>query len=60
MAGTLIQAKNWHNRAPASGEYTITPEDGRVNVTLMDKRTNIKCKAILVQIFVNNAVTPHY
>jgi hypothetical protein len=23
--------KNWHNRAPASGgEYTITPEDGRV------------------------------
>jgi hypothetical protein len=22
--------KNWHNRAPASGEYTITHEDGRV------------------------------
>jgi hypothetical protein len=22
--------KNWHNRASASGEYTITPEDGRV------------------------------
>jgi hypothetical protein len=22
--------RNWHNRAPASGEYTITPEDGHV------------------------------
>jgi hypothetical protein len=22
--------KNWHNTTPASGEYTITPEDGRV------------------------------
>jgi hypothetical protein len=22
--------ENWHNRATASGEYTITPEDGRV------------------------------
>jgi hypothetical protein len=22
--------EKWHNRAPASGEYTITPEDGRV------------------------------
>jgi hypothetical protein len=39
--------KNWHNRASASGEYTITPKDGRVRPKhideLMDKRTNIRC-----------------
>jgi hypothetical protein len=28
--------KNWHNRAPASGEYTITPEDGRVRPKHVD------------------------
>jgi hypothetical protein len=28
--------KNWHNRAPASGEYTITPEDGRVRTKQVD------------------------
>jgi hypothetical protein len=26
----------WHNRAPASGEYTITPEDGRVRPKHVD------------------------
>jgi hypothetical protein len=30
MVGTLAWAQNWHNKAPASGEYTITPEDGSV------------------------------
>jgi hypothetical protein len=29
--------KNWHNRAPASGEYTITPEDGRVRPIHVDE-----------------------
>jgi hypothetical protein len=29
--------KNWHNRAPASGEYTITPEDGRVGTKHVDE-----------------------
>jgi hypothetical protein len=28
--------RNWHNRAPASGEYTITPEDGRVRPKHVD------------------------
>jgi hypothetical protein len=28
--------KNWHNRAPASGEYTITLEDGRVRPKHVD------------------------
>jgi hypothetical protein len=28
--------KNWHKRAPASGEYTITPEDGRVRPKHVD------------------------
>jgi hypothetical protein len=36
MAGTLTQAKNWHNRAPTSGEYTSTPEDGRVRPKHVD------------------------
>jgi hypothetical protein len=27
----------WHNRAPASGEYTITPEDGRVRPKHVDE-----------------------
>jgi hypothetical protein len=30
MAGTMTGKKKIHNRAPASAEYTITPEDGRV------------------------------
>jgi hypothetical protein len=29
--------KNWHNRAPASGEYTITLEDGRVRPKHVDE-----------------------
>jgi hypothetical protein len=29
--------KNWHNRAPASVEYTITPEDGRVRPKHVDE-----------------------
>jgi regulator of PEP synthase PpsR (kinase-PPPase family) len=29
--------KNWHNRAPASGEYTITSEDGRVRPKHVDE-----------------------
>jgi hypothetical protein len=29
--------KNWHKRAPASGEYTITPEDGRVRLKDVDE-----------------------
>jgi hypothetical protein len=37
MDGTLTKAKNWHNRAPASGEYTITPEDGRVRPNHVDE-----------------------
>jgi hypothetical protein len=28
--------KNWHNRAAASGEYTITPEDGSVRPKYVD------------------------
>jgi hypothetical protein len=28
--------KNWHNRAPASGEYTITLEDGK-NMSMNNK-----------------------
>jgi hypothetical protein len=28
--------KNWHNRAPASGEYIITPEDGRMRPKHVD------------------------
>jgi hypothetical protein len=28
--------RNWHNRAPTSGEYTITPEDGRVRPKHVD------------------------
>jgi hypothetical protein len=28
--------KNLHNRAPASGEYTITPENGRVRPKHVD------------------------
>jgi hypothetical protein len=28
--------KNWRNIAPASGEYTITPEDGRVRPKHVD------------------------
>jgi hypothetical protein len=29
--------KNWHIRAPASGEYTITLEDGRVRPKHVDE-----------------------
>jgi hypothetical protein len=29
--------RNWHNRAPASGEYTITPEDVRVRPKHVDE-----------------------
>jgi hypothetical protein len=29
--------KNWHNRAPASGEYTITPDDGCVRPKHVDE-----------------------
>jgi hypothetical protein len=29
--------KKWHNRAPASGKYTITLEDGRVRPKHVDK-----------------------
>jgi hypothetical protein len=29
--------QNWHNRAPASGEYTITPEDGCVRPKHVDE-----------------------
>jgi hypothetical protein len=29
--------KNWHSRASASGEYTITPEDGRVRPKHVDE-----------------------
>jgi hypothetical protein len=29
--------KNWHNRAPASGEYTITREDGHVRLKHVDE-----------------------
>jgi hypothetical protein len=32
----MFRDKNWHNRAPASGEYTITPEDGRVRPKHVD------------------------
>jgi hypothetical protein len=28
--------KNWHNRAPAFGEYITTPEDGRVRPKHVD------------------------
>jgi hypothetical protein len=38
MAGTLTKAtKKRHNRAPASGQYTITPEDGRVRPKHIDE-----------------------
>jgi hypothetical protein len=29
--------KNWHNTAPTSGEYTITPEDDRVRPKHVDE-----------------------
>jgi hypothetical protein len=40
MASTWLatsHSKNWHNRAPASGDYTITLEDGRVKPKHVDE-----------------------
>jgi hypothetical protein len=30
--------EKWHNRAPASVKYTITPEDGRVRPKHVDEQ----------------------